>query len=625
MRPSVQTFVGTTRIGIAFGLAVLLVIIVGVISYHNTTRFLESTGRVAHTHEVEAQLEEVLSQLKDIEDGARGYVITGDDDYLEPYHAARAVIDESIQRLRQLTAEDPSQQQRLDALDPLVAQEVSTSEQAIDARTNAGLEAGVHAIRTLAGQKIMDSIRMVIADMKAQEWGRLQDRELAEHGSANNIMRSFAVLTSVALLLLVAVAYLVRREVVARQRAQEALQAAYERLDRRVEERTAELAESNALLRHEIADHKRAEEARRESEIRFTEFMQHLPGIAFMKDVEGHYLWINPGFERAFGGPPERYLGKTDQEIWPAASAAQFRESDEAVLRTRQTLQATETLPHEDGLHYWFATKFPIVGDDEGPRLVAGIALDITERKRTEAKLREFEKLAQQRERLADIGAITAQIVHDLGNPLAGLSMQAQLVLHRARRDERQPVSVVVQPLERILTEVRRLDMRIKEFMEFSREQRLELKPIDLGHFLQEVVDVWQPVAAERRIGLSVHTPGDGLALTADDEKLRRVFDNLVKNAIEAIDQGPGEVGIQVTAAPEAVSIAVTDTGPGMPESVQAFRLFETTKTNGSGLGLAVVKQIVLAHRGTIEFTRLHPHGTSFRIDLPRGGPTASG
>lgn len=608
-----------------FGLAILLVITVGVISYRNATRFVETTGQVAHTHEAHAQLEEVLSQLKDIEDGARGYVITGDKDYLEPYHAARAVVDESVRKLRQLTADDPSQQQRLDALDPLVEQEVSTSEQAIQARATAGLEAGVHAIRTLSGQQIMDSIRMVIADMKAEEWGRLQERDLEEHGSATNIMRSFAVLTSLALVLLGVVAYLVQREAAARQRTQEALQVAYERLDRRVEERTAELAESNALLRQEITDHKRAEQARRESETRFAEFMEHLPGIAFMKDVEGRYVWVNPSFQRVFGGLSDRYIGKTDEEIWPAASAAQFRESDEAVLRTRQALQATETLPHDDGLHYWLATKFPILADDATLRLVAGMAIDITERKRTEAKLRELEKLAQQRERLADIGAITAQIVHDLGNPLAGLSMQAQLVLHRARRDERQPVSVVVQPLERILTEVRRLDVRIKEFMDFSREQRLELKPIDLGRFLQEVRDVWQPVAAERQIGLSIRTPGDALSLTADDEKLRRVFDNLVKNAIEAIDQGPGEVRIQVTLpAPEAVAIAVTDTGPGMPDSVEAFRLFETTKANGSGLGLAVVKQIILAHRGTIEFSRVSPHGTIFRIELPRGGPAPS-
>jgi two-component system sensor histidine kinase PilS (NtrC family) len=242
---------------------------------------------------------------------------------------------------------------------------------------------------------------------------------------------------------------------------------------------------------------------------------------------------------------------------------------------------------------------------------------------RAEAQLRDLERRSQQRERLADIGAITAQIVHDLGNPLAGLSMQAQLVLHRARRDERQPVGVVIQPIERILAEVGRLDSLIKEFMDFSREQRLHLTAIDLPSFLKEVVEIWRPVAAERGIALSVQAPRGALSLTADDEKLRRVLDNLVKNAIEAIEHGPGHVGIQVTVpASDAVCISVIDTGPGIPDTVEAFRLFETTKTNGSGIGLAVAKQIVLAHRGTIEFSRCSPHGTVFRIQLPRGGPS---
>jgi PAS domain S-box-containing protein len=407
-----------------------------------------------------------------------------------------------------------------------------------------------------------------------------------------------------------------------RERAEAALRAACEQLDRRVEERTAELAESNAMLGREMAEHEQAEQARRESEIRFAEFMQHLPCIAFMKDVEGRYVWVNATFERVFHGTSQDYVGKTDDEMWPAATAAELRENDQTVLRTRQTLHLTQVVPQDDGRHYWLTTKFPILNEDSIPCMVAGVAIDITEQRRTAAQLRELERLGRQRERLADIGAITAQIVHDLGNPLAGLSMQAQLALHRARRDERQPVSVVLQPLERLVAEVRRLDERIKEFMEFSHEQRLELKRIDLGILLREVVDIWQLVAAERGISLSVEMPDGGPSLTADDEKLRRVFDNLVKNAIEAIDRGPGYVAIQITEpTPEAVSITVSDTGPGMPETVQAFRLFETTKVNGSGLGLAVVKQIVLAHRGTIEFSRRAPHGTVFRIELPRSGP----
>jgi signal transduction histidine kinase len=107
--------------------------------------------------------------------------------------------------------------------------------------------------------------------------------------------------------------------------------------------------------------------------------------------------------------------------------------------------------------------------------------------------------------------------------------------------------------------------------------------------------------------------------LEADENKLRRVLDNLVKNAIEALGEGPGEVTISVIApSAEKARITVEDNGPGIPATVQVFRLFETTKEHGSGLGLAVSKQIVLAHGGDLLFTAREPNGTAFHVELPR-------
>ena len=371
----------------------------------------------------------------------------------------------------------------------------------------------------------------------------------------------------------------------------------------------------------DISDRKRMETSLRDSELRFEQFMHHLPGVAFMKDVDGRYVYVNDVFQELFHRKPGDFIGKTDDQVWPPEVAAPIRSSDRQVIDTRTVLQTTELIPRDDGLHHWLVTKFPILDGNGRVTLVAGIAIDVTERRRAEADLRDLQKVAQQRERLADIGAITAQIVHDIGNPLAGVSMQAQLILRRAKRDPNQPVSTMMKAVESILGEVRRLDSLTKEFMEFSREQRLELKAVDLRRFLQQVVDLWQPVAAAREIALTFDARGDVPALTADEEKLHRVFNNLVKNAIEAIDHGPGRVGIHVTRPePGAVRISVTDTGSGIPETVQVFRLFETTKPEGSGIGLAVARQIVLAHRGSIECTRLDPRGTVFNVDLPCAG-----
>lgn len=372
----------------------------------------------------------------------------------------------------------------------------------------------------------------------------------------------------------------------------------------------------------DITDRRIAEQALRESEARFNAFMSNSPTPAWIKDAAGRYVYMNPALEGFFGVGAAECVGRTDFDILPASVAGALRGNDATVLREDRTIEVAESVPGADGEEHDFVMfKFPVT-DEGGRRYVGGIGLDITARRRAEAEVRDLQKAAQQRERLADIGAIAAQIVHDLGNPLAGISMQAQLLVRRAERDPSQPLEGVRASLERILGEVRRLDVLIKEFMEFSREQRLDLQPVDLMRFLQEVRDLWRPVAAARDINLTLDADDRLPQITADEYKLRRVFDNLVKNAIEAIDRGPGRVGIRVVhLEPDTVQILVSDTGPGIPEAVQVFRLFETTKMHGSGIGLAVAKQIVLAHRGSISFGPQQPRGTVFRVELPVIGP----
>jgi signal transduction histidine kinase len=194
--------------------------------------------------------------------------------------------------------------------------------------------------------------------------------------------------------------------------------------------------------------------------------------------------------------------------------------------------------------------------------------------------------------------------------------MQAQLVLRRTG-DERIRTSA-----QRILSEVRRLDSLIQEFSTFAREQKLNLKQIALPAFLESIAASWRPLAEERAITLAIEVPHRVLRLRADEEKLRRVFDNLIKNAVEAVQQGPGEVQIAVALpAEEKIVIAVEDSGPGIPEDLDVFRLFETTKPDGTGLGLAIAREIVIAHGGLIAYEPRSPRGTVFRVELPRSGP----
>ncbi|MFN8642735.1 MAG: PAS domain S-box protein [Candidatus Binatia bacterium] len=335
-------------------------------------------------------------------------------------------------------------------------------------------------------------------------------------------------------------------------------------------------------------------------------------------DRAGAITLFNPAAEQVFGYAASEVLGRNVDMLMPSPYSEQHdgyirryeRTGEARAIGRIRAVQARrkngEVFPIE------LTVSESRLGDEV---VYTAILRDVSEQ-------RELQRVVRERERLADIGAITAKIVHDLGNPLAALSMQAQLLLRRARRGDFSPVTKVQDPAEQILQTLRRLESLVREFMEFAREQRPSVRPIQLELFLQSCVDMWRPLAHERGISIRLEEADPLPELRADEVMLRRVLDNLVKNAIEAIESGPGEVAIG-TAVPTTgkIRISVSDSGPGVREGLDVFRLFETTKSEGTGIGLAVAKQIVTAHGGTIGHQAREPRGTAFLIELPVGGP----
>ena len=143
----------------------------------------------------------------------------------------------------------------------------------------------------------------------------------------------------------------------------------------------------------DITERKQAEEALQQSEERFALFMQHLPGLAWIKDLQGRYVYANAAAEKAFGASQEKLYGRTDNEIFPSDVATQFKRNDEQAITDGKGVQVIETLRHDDGvLHYSLVSKFPIPGPDGNLALIGGTAFDITERLRAEEALRESEE-----------------------------------------------------------------------------------------------------------------------------------------------------------------------------------------------------------------------------------------
>ena len=239
--------------------------------------------------------------------------------------------------------------------------------------------------------------------------------------------------------------------------------------------------------------------------------------------------------------------------------------------------------------------------------------------------MHELQRILQERARLTEIGASAVKIVHDLGNLLTALSIQAQIILQRTQRDDvNNAASEVKKPAKQILTTVQLLQSIVDDLSDFARDQRLDLHSVELKPLLLECVEFWRPQATRRGVCLTLADGPELRPLRADEVMIRRVLDNVIKNAIEAIGEGPGEVTLSVgTPRLGTVRIAVEDSGAGIPAGLEVFKLFETSKPDGTGIGLAVAKQLVTAHGGSIAHEPREAGGTRFCIELPLNGPPA--
>ncbi|HMC17427.1 MAG TPA: CHASE3 domain-containing protein [Albitalea sp.] len=183
----------------------MLLLAIGLVSYRSIDSLTRTSYLVTHTHTVLERMANLLGELVDAETGQRGFVITGDDAYLEPYQSAAASTPKLLKELRELTSDNPDQQKRMDALEPLAAARFAILKRIIDLRRQAGLDTAAKAIQLGEGKKVMDELRRVFDQMENAE-RELLKRRADEVEAASGSARSTIVLGTLFCLVFVSVA-----------------------------------------------------------------------------------------------------------------------------------------------------------------------------------------------------------------------------------------------------------------------------------------------------------------------------------------------------------------------------------------------------------------------------------
>jgi PAS domain S-box-containing protein len=571
----------------AVALLVAALLIDAVLALHNIREVAISVQWVSHTHEVLGQVEQVLSTLKDAENGQRGYLLTGERPYLEPYEQAVARFPAQITRLRQLTIDNPPQTAHVLKLEQLAAERLAELRQGLErfqAETdkNRATQLSRQYLLRGEGKRLMDLVRDEVYGMQQLERALLTRREGASRANTRTALASTVVGLGLGLVLTTMVITLVARNLAARQRAADVLHAERERF------RTTLTSIGDAVV---------------------------------VTDAQGRVTLLNPVAQALTGWSAEA-LGQPLEAVFRIVNETTRKTVENPVSQVIR-LSAIVGLANHTVLIAKDGTELAI--DDSGAPIrdargrIVGVVLvfrDITQPRGSERALEDADRRKDE---------FLAMLAHELRNPLAPIRNAAHTLALLGTGDDR--VRWVSGVIERQVGLMTRL---VDDLLDVSRitsdKITLQRTTVSVREVLAQVVETARPLAESRGQALEVDVPEAAGWVDGDPARLAQAVGNLLDNAIKYTDDG-GRIGLRARVEAHEVVIVVEDSGVGVdPELlphvfdlfIQADRSLER-KQGGLGLGLTLVRRLVEMHGGHVEAASAGPGlGSAFTIRLPR-------
>jgi len=587
------------------GLAVagmILLLVVGLL-YRNGRSFIEASEWVSHTHEVLAELEATLSAVAEAQAATDGYVITGQEVFLQPYQVAGPALRAHLDQLKSLTSDNSDQQRRLAVLEGAVAEKLDSLQQKIDLRTQKGFEAAQQRVATGIGAKQMNRVRVIISEMKQEEEDLLKSRTLDFQSSTRKTTQTFLCVIFLEFLLLGLVYYVLLRDITARRQAEQLLQ---------------------------------------ESEERHRKLFDNNPHPTWVFDRETlRFLAVNAAAVRKYGYSSDDFLKMTIKDIRPPEDVPALLDS---VGSTRDGNESIGIWQHrrKDGTNIDVEiTSYALSFADRAAEVV--VAVDVTQRKRDEAEKRKFiDKLAASNQELElrnrEVERTTrlkskflASMSHELRTPLNAIVGFSDLLADETPGELNDKQKRFVNHIKQGSAHLLQL---INDILDLSKIEagQLELRCEDfqLKDALPEVLSTIRPLMMIKNIQVQ-HKLKMDLSVHADRVRFKQVLYNLLSNAVKFTPKD-GRIDIDCVEKGNEVCISVADTGIGIRAEDQAvvfeeFRQVEgntDTANEGTGLGLAITKRLVEQQGGKISLESEPGKGSRFTFTLPIGSGTSS-